>query len=268
MRKGLCHVLPAVLVLALARPVSADYISDTLRSAGPSNYAILNIGTGNAHVALNGPGTTVENVGVLSRVLSLASSTPPAVQGNVYLGNSAILNFWAANQVSGTVFTNQNAVLGQARTDALNASNAFAALAPTQTVPGGDQRQHDQQRYHPMGTPNVVNISGINLGGGKTLTLNGPPGTQFVSNNSGVTSGKLLLTGGVTASDVINFTGTSPKISASGGGNHAHFVSGAEVHSPGSAVPPPPSVILLGLGGVAFVVLAARSRRSSVALIN
>src|SRR5205823_3525860 len=54
------------VLLGSAGQVRADFITDTLGSAGPGNYAILNIGTGKADVALTGPGTTTGNVGVLS----------------------------------------------------------------------------------------------------------------------------------------------------------------------------------------------------------
>jgi choice-of-anchor A domain-containing protein len=287
--------------VAVADRAQADYISNTLGTAGPGNYAILNFGTGNADVALNGPGTTNGNVGVLSGTLSLASSTPPAVMGNVYLGNNASPNFSGGNQVSGTTFTNQNVPLMQAASDASNASKAFAALAPTQSVPGGAISGTTTINAANPGGVNVVNLSGLKLGNGQTLTLNGPAGTQFILNNSGgmtLTGGQINLTGGLTANDVVlNFTGAAPQISTSGGGNasvvngiilapgsgttvdfspglvngevlaggnHLHFVSGAEVNGlPPStpSVPEPASMVLAMLGGCGMVALVRRSTR-------
>ena len=51
----------------------------------------------------------------------------------------------------------------------------------------------------------MANVTGgINLGNGQTLTLNGSAGSQFVINSPSMTlnSGKIALTGGVTANDV------------------------------------------------------------------
>jgi hypothetical protein len=221
-------LLAALLLLGAAGQVRAGFVSTTLGSAGPGNYAILNIGTGNADVALNGPGTTTGNVGVLSGTLSLASSTPPAVAGNVLLGNGASPNFSAAKQVSGSVLANQNPVLNQARTDAINASSTFAALAPTQSVPGGAIK--GSATVSGTAGVNVLDVSGISLGNGQTLTLNGPAGSQFVINDSGgltLNSGRINLAGGLTPSDVVlNFTGTNPALKTSGGLNHESVVNG------------------------------------------
>jgi hypothetical protein len=300
----------ALCLLSSTGQVRADFISDTLGSAGPGNFAILNVGTGNADVALNGPGTTQGNVGVLSGTLSLASSTPPAVMGNVLLGNGAGQNFSGGNQVSGSVLTGQTPALSQARSDAINASNTFAGLSPTQSVPGGSigNSTGTIAAANPGGM-NVLNVSGINLNG-KSVTLSGPAGTQFVINNSGgltLTGGQINLAGGLTPNDVvINFTDPNAKLSTSGGGNasvvngillapgsgttvdfspglvngevisggnHAHFVSGAEVISPPSPPPPPPnvvpgpaSVVLMGLGGFFFAGLMFWPRRQTAAL--
>ncbi len=198
-------------------------------------------------------------------------------------------------QVTGSVLTNQN--LSQANTDARNASTAFAALAPTTSVPGG--AISGTTTVNGTAGVNVLNVSGINLGNGQTLTLNGPAGSQFVINDSGnltLNSGHINLTGGLTPSDVvINDTASGNAISSSGGlnnesvvngiilapnsgiafapglvngeviagGQTIHFVSGASVDGPPSppVVPAPPSVVLMGLGGFAFMGLTVLSRR-------
>ena len=293
----------AVLLFGLAAQARAGFVTDTLGSAGPSNYAILSIGTGNSDVALNGPGTTTGNVGVLSGTLSLNGSAGPEVNGNVFLGSGANISTGNGTQVTGSVFTGQSGPLTQARTDAINASNTFAALAPTTSVPGG--AINGNTTINGTAGVNVLNVSGINLGNGQALTLNGPAGSQFVINDSGnlvLNSGHINLTGGLTPSDVvINDTASGNAISASGGlnnesvvngillapnsgiafapglingeaiagGNNIHFVSGAEVHSPPSGppvVPAPSSLVLMGLGGLAFLgvtVLSGRRRTAS-----
>jgi hypothetical protein len=270
---GFLLPLAVVCLLLTGAAARADFISTTLGSAGPGNYAILSIGTGKSDVALNGPGTTTGNVGVLSGTLSLASSAPPAVVGNVFLGSGAGPNFSAAKQVQGTVFTGQTAQLTQARTEALNAAATFAGLAPTLSVAGNVI--NGTTTITGTAGVNVLNISGLHLGNGRTLTLNAPSGSQFVINDSGgftLNSGRINLAGGLSNSDVVfNVTGTGPALSTSGGLHHEsvvngillapgrgiafapglvngeaiaggktiHFVSGAEVNGPPPSPPPP-----------------------------
>src|SRR5438094_302530 len=77
-------------VLSFSSSASAEVIQSTLVSAGPDNWAILSLGGNIAvqdTVTLNGPGTTVGNVGATSTTdLALNSSAPPAILGNVYMG--------------------------------------------------------------------------------------------------------------------------------------------------------------------------------------
>jgi len=294
--------LVAALLLGCVGEIRAGFVSDTLGTAGPGNYAILTLTpTGGSDIALNGPGTTNGNVGISSpgNLQLNASNNAPvsntAINGNLYLGNTATVNNTA--QVSGTVFTNQNSLLSQANTDALNAATAFANLTPTQSVPGG--KINGTTTINGGAGVNVVNVSGINLGNGQSLTLNGPAGSQFVVNVSGnltLNSGTLALSGGLTPSDVVyNFTGNNPSLQSSGGlnnesvangillapkgtvdfapglvngelianGQHVHLVSGASVNQtpPGNVVPVPPSVVLMGLGGLAFAATLIRGRR-------
>jgi hypothetical protein len=218
--------LAAAGTLLLGGVTRADFISDTLGSAGPSNYGILSIGTGNTDVALNGPGTTNGNVGVLSGTLSLASSTPPAVNGNVQLGDNARTNFSAANQVQGSVLTGQNAVLQQAQTDALHASHAFAALSGNQVVPGGAI----------TGTTTIHGFAGVNESVVNGILLAPDRGVAF---SPGLVNGEVIA-----------------------GGNTIHFVSGASVNQPPPPmVPEPASLLLLGLGIPALAGYAYRARR-------
>src|SRR4051794_10280984 len=62
---------------------SAGYITTTLDSAGPGNWAVLGLGGTTVTVtdiSITGPGTTTGNVGVASDgKLSLSSSTPPGI---------------------------------------------------------------------------------------------------------------------------------------------------------------------------------------------
>src|SRR5262249_38040671 len=116
----------------------ADFISETLGTAGPANYAILTL-DGAEDIALNGPGITLGNVGISSPgFLHLDSSyghPATAIQGNVFLGDAAHISH--PREVAGTIWSNQDARLAQANADARKASLTFTALTPTLTAPGG-----------------------------------------------------------------------------------------------------------------------------------
>jgi hypothetical protein len=285
---------PGLILLAsllAASSARAGFVTDTLGSAGPSHFALLTL-SGASDIALNGPGTTNGNVGITTGTLSLNSSSPPAVVGNVLLGSTASINGNVAQQVQGTVLANQNTLLNAANTDATNASSTFAALSPTQTVPGGQITS--TTTINGAAGVNVVNVSKINLGNGQTLTLNGPAGAQFVVNDTGnlvLNSGKIILTGGLTPSDVvINVTSSGNQVSASGGlnnesvingillapksgiafapglingeaiagGSTIHFVSGANLTFTVLIVPEPASATLMAIGACGLVPLVKR----------
>jgi hypothetical protein len=219
------------VILAIAPVVKADFVSNTLGTAGPSNWAILE--TGGQNVTLNGPGTTNGNVGIASGGdLALNGSAGAEVNGNVFF-RDATANFGGSSactptcQVTGNVFTN-SALVGTAATDAINASTTFAALATTQSVSGN-------QITGPLtitGTAglNVIDIANLSLGNGQVLMLKGPAGAEFVINDSGgftLNSGRIVETGGVAESDVvINLTGSGPNASTSGGLNNESVVDG------------------------------------------
>jgi len=91
-----------------------------------------------------------------------------------------------------------------------------------------------------------VDISSLNLGNGQALTLNGPPGSQFVINDSGnfiLNSGMINLTGGLTDNDVVfNVTATGNAIQTSGGLNNEAVVNGILL-APNSGVALAPGLI-------------------------
>jgi hypothetical protein len=287
------YSLVLIILLNAISASRADFISNTLGTAGPSNFGLLAL-SGAQDIALNGPGTTNGTVGISSGTLSLnASSGLPAINGNVLLASGATINGNVAQQVTGNVFTNQN--LTQPNIDARNAATTFASLTPTQSVAGG--AVNGTTTINGTAGVNVVNLSGINLGNGQTLTLNGPAGSQFVINspNMVMNSGKIALTGGVTANDVVfNLSGTGNNLQTSGGlnnqsvingtvldangsvamapglingeliagGQSIHLVSGASINSPPTpSVPEPASALLMVLGGLGMAALARRNSR-------
>jgi len=76
---------------------------------------------------------------------------------------------------------------------------------------------------------NVLDVTGINLGNGQVLTLNGPAGSEVILNDTGgvtLNSAKIVLTGGLSLLDVVfNLTGTTG-LSTSGGLNNESVLAG------------------------------------------
>jgi choice-of-anchor A domain-containing protein len=296
-----CGLFAAAFLLGSAGQTRAGFDTDTLGSAGPGNYGILTL-IGTTNIALNGTGSTTGNVGISSPgTLSLNSSNgnpAAAINGNVYLGNTARIT--NPQQVKGTVLTHQDTKLDQANAAAVLAAVKFASRTPTLSVPGS--AINGTMTITGGAGVNVLNITGLNLGNRQTLTLTGPAGSQFVINDSGgftLNSGKIILAGGLTPSDVVfNVTGIGlnlPALSISGGVNGESVVngillapgrsvqissglingeviaggptfnfdsSGSIVESPpGQVAPPPRSAALMVLGGIVLVALVVRTRR-------
>jgi hypothetical protein len=267
----------AMLALAaLAAPQAhAGLIVNQLGSAGPGNFAIFglggtNVAVGSTDVVFTGPGQTTGNVGVASSgSFNSSSSTVPGILGDVYLGNTATFTQSGGNQVSGTVFTNQDAFLGTGNStgfwtggsttssgavaNALTAAMFFHNLSADQTL-GNITSPQILTATHPGYY--VVDVGNINLGNGEHLTLSGLAGTQFVLNvggNISLTGGNgsgIDLAGGLKVNDVvINVTSTSSghNVTASGG-------SSPDPNHPGNTLP---NAVINGIlldvaGGIAF----------------
>ena len=80
-------VIAGVLSVSTAR---ADFVSDTLASAGPSHWAVLTL-NGAKDIALNGPGTTNGNVGISAggNLQLNSSSGNTAIVGHLSLATGA-----------------------------------------------------------------------------------------------------------------------------------------------------------------------------------
>jgi len=275
-------LLSTVLLAPAAR---ANTISATLGVAGPANYSILFLST-SGQPQMNGPGTSSGNVGYNgSTTLQLNGSSGPEVNGNLILGNNASVNNPA--QVTGTIFTNQSAQLNAAEAAAIAAAAIFNGLTPTSamTVVNGSTTIIGSAGL------NVINLTGITLGNGQKLTLNGPAGAQFVINVSGnivLNSASIVETGGLLNTDVVFNVGG--KVQTSGGLNNLSVINGIVLDltgqiamSPGSingeliaggnnpqivsggfvngttTVPEPSSLLLLSMGLGSLLLLRRRS---------
>jgi choice-of-anchor A domain-containing protein len=166
-----------------------------------------------------GPGGSVSinaDVGVASSGQSFSASGSVVYSGDLYLHTGVTYN----NSALGVPLpqpqnATNDAFLAQARSDAFAASSFALTLGVTAT-------------YGTINTTTTISESavgnyvfslqgGINFSGNKTLTLSAPAGnisSQFV-----LTGGSILVSGGLTADNVLlNYTGTSD-VRFSGGGN-------------------------------------------------
>ena len=265
---GMTTVMRRLLVAAALVAVCAGwshsaeastYIASELGNAGPSNWAILGLGGVNVNLTdevLNGPGQTVGNVAVASSGnIALSSSTPPAIIGNLYLGNTATTGGSSCaippdncNQVSGNVFTNQDALLGTATginnygpsgtvvANAIDAYKDFNALMADQTISGDitSSMTLSCSAGQLADGKCVIDVTGkIDLGNDKILTLLGTPtftDESFILRVAGIIKlnggdkfkgGQIRLGGTLDSSDdaviVSNKVGTGDTITASGG---------------------------------------------------
>ena len=281
----LAAALAAAGLLMLGTTAQAD-IASTLGAAGPSNFAIFSLGGTNLNMTndtLNGPGQTTGNVGVASNgSIALNSSSPPAIIGNLLLGNTATTAGSAnpvSGQVSGSILTNQDNVLGtgsaqtppgfwaggtvtasHAVADALNAAMTFNNM-PADQIFGNITSSTTITATH-TGI-NVIDINGnIQLGNSDVLTLAAVPGAQYVLNvNGNITlnggnnfSGGEIRYAGVaslasTTDVLINVTSTSSgdNVTASGG-------SSPDPSHPGNTLPNAyiQGILLDVAGGIGF----------------
>jgi hypothetical protein len=200
--KKILGALGVAALLVAAHPAHA--VSFNLGVAGPQNFGLLNVGDGTVTVE----NTTIMasfvygNAGIASNE-KLTMSGGSQINGNLYLGNTATTDFSGGSGVTGTTFLNQDTLLNQARTDAINASTAAAAL-PGQTALGNVTASQTL-------TPGAYSLTGLDFSAGDFLTLNGAgtyifniSGDMLLSGDSGV-----LLTGGATEGNVLfNIVGT------------------------------------------------------------
>ncbi len=267
----------------------------SLFNLGPTrNFTVLQVGSGtiSQQVGTKGPhGGITGNVGITGN--GQFQSNGSNVSGDLYLGNNASAQFTGsynydrpvtgmthlgsgANLGTGsysfnTVSDNPQALLNQARNNAINASTAANMLAASSSL----SNINTSMTLYGTG---VYYLNSLNLGSGSILTLSGNATDQFVFNISStfiLNGGKILLTGGLTEANVLfNFTGTSDVTVANSsvlhgiilaldariqvsslvigeiiGGKDILINAGADVRSTAATIPETgESMMLLGLG--------------------
>jgi hypothetical protein len=223
-------------------PASADFISDTLGSAGPADWSLLQIDGGNVSLAnASNAGFITGNVGLNGGNFS-DSGVP--INGNLVFGTAATGISSATGLVTGSITGGSigQDLLTAAANDANSASSTFAALAPTLS----NTSISGTTTINLAAGVNVANLTGINLGGSNVLTLNGTPGSEAIFNISGgltLNSGRIALTGGLTPADVVfNLTGNQP-FATSGGLNQESVLEGIVLNPHGQVHLTPGAVI-------------------------
>ena len=238
---------------------------------------------------LTGAYTVNGQVGVASAGQKFSASGSVKYAGPIYLHTGDTFQSSAPGVPQPQMSAAIDAMLAQAKADAFAASNFAASLAATATY----GTISNTMTISESGVGNYVfNITAINFSGAKTLTLDAPSGSNFILNiSSGITltSGSILLSGGLTADHVlINYTGTKD-IQFSGGGNTSKIygtllapnvtvglhpgeivgslIAGSITMSSGAVVVPEvtPSSVLFGFIGLA---VAFGSRRTLMARVR
>jgi hypothetical protein len=210
----------ALFVIPVLSPGAAKAALVSLGTAGPGNFAVLEIGTGNLNISVNGGGAAngiTGNVGLNGGgTLSLTSDT--FVQGNVIVAqNVNQVTTSGSAFVSGSTTVNQ-ALLTQARNDAL----AAAVQATFLGTQAGAINLGDVTGPLHLTTPGVYNINNLNLNQHDKLTLGGGSYVFNISGDFKISGDSLkagvFLDAGMFASDVLfNYTG-SAQIAFTGGG--------------------------------------------------
>jgi choice-of-anchor A domain-containing protein len=206
------------LVSTLA-PARASVID--LGQAG--QFALLALGGGIDDSGPTGPQAdpyTVNGpVGVVTDGQKFQASGSVTYNGPLFLHSGVTYNSSAPGVPQPTMSSSIDSMLAQAKQDAFSASAFALSLSPTQTL--GTINNNLSITQNSVGNY-VLKIDSINFSGNKNLTLSAPAGSTFVLNISQgitLTTGSILVAGGLSAANVlINYTGTAD-VQFSGGSN-------------------------------------------------
>jgi hypothetical protein len=214
-------------------PPTAPDVFTTLGSAGPSHWTVLEVGNG----TVTEQGAIYGNVGIQQK--GKLQDSGPTINGNLYLGNKSSAAFTSSSTVTGTVHRANAAIvspntlttvndsmtqttLSQARSQAMAASSMASSVASTSSLTNVNLGNTTMSL-----TSGVYNLSSLNLDH-STLTLSGSGYFVFnISSNFVFNSGKVLLAGGASESNILfNYTGTSQVTLGGGTGSDESVLHG------------------------------------------
>ena len=190
------------------------------------------------------PDTVNGDVGVASSGQKFSASGSVTYGGQVYIHSGSTYQSSAPGVPPPTTGPTVDTMLENARQDALNASSNATTLGQNPTASYGTITDNFSIVESTPGDY-VFDITGINFSGGKVLTLSAPSGSSFLLNISQqlvLTPGSILVSGGLSAGNVLlNYTGTND-VRFSGGGN-ASEVDGT-ILAPNAGVDLSPGVVV------------------------
>jgi hypothetical protein len=169
------------------------------------------------------------NIALAGVYSTLTVSGHTSINGDRYEQTTSTESIKSTGTITGSRFSSAgsnsiNSHLNDGVTSLQNVSNTAAGLTATAGSPTSINLQSHQNltiSNNPFAGKYVMNLSNFALGGGSTLTLNGAAGSAFVLNITGkfdIGGGsKVLLTGGLTVSDVLfNVRGSNSTFSIAG----------------------------------------------------
>src|SRR6478672_4219004 len=175
----------------------------------------------------NATGLQVDgNIALAGVYSTLTVSGHTSINGDRYEQTTSTESIHSTGTITGSRFSSAmiNSQLNGGVASLQNVSNTAAGLTATAGSPTSINLQSHQNftiSNNPFAGKYVMNLSNFVLGGGSTLTLNGAAGSAFVLNITGkfdIGGGsKVLLTGGLTVSDVLfNVRGNNSTFSIDG----------------------------------------------------
>jgi len=213
MKKSVVVAALSAAVLFAAHPSKAD----TLNLGILTNYALVDLGTGDTISVNSGPiaGNVLLGGGVKA---AFAGGNNGQITGTLYY-DSTVTGTNTFSQLNTAPTTSQvsTSVTSQAFSYAQAASSYAAGLTATQTY----TNISSATTFTGNGGLNVIDVSNIQ---NAPLTISGNANDTFVINVSGVfNTNRTMTLSGVLASQIIfNFTGTSGNVFQTSGGNQLY----------------------------------------------
>lgn len=216
MKKMRCGGVIACVALLLTAAVPRSEAS-SLSLGLAANYAVLDYNSGSTFL-FNGS-TEVAGDVAMAQNTKINFVKPAVINGTLYEDSGVTGTNNGITITGGT----KSASLATAVSEASSASTTAKGLTATGTIAGGSvsvTNPGNSVTFNGVAGQNVVDLTNFTLNGGGTFTIHGTSSETFIINVSGnftVPDGKIVLTGGVTANNVLfNITGTGATVTMGG----------------------------------------------------